>query len=414
MSNSLAPPTTESFVNAGCVPSEPDRVGRLLAGLQAAAPRADDPTGSATNELAEQRFENQLAVVRLGVATSLFFALRTKHAPTAAHCLRVALSCSAWSQRMGLEDSLRDRIEVAALLHDLGKIGIPDRILRKPGKLSVEEQLVMERCPKLGCEILRGCTGDQELLNIVLHCNAWYQSRRQDDAPRGKVIPLGARMLAIADAFDAMTTDSVYRRAMSRERAIQELIDGSCTQFDPELAIDFNRMLEERPEMYQRVTVDRWLQRLHVDDVQRLWGTIADRVHRCGRNDHAMESGNALPDRSFRRSGLGTHLEQRLCRFAQSTDQGNRRTLFGASLLAIRVDCRASDADPADRSVCDASACPSLSRVWVQARYPWHGDCDSRPFGSDQHGRAAQITAPTNDKRSVDRCRESHAFRRQY
>ena len=80
--------------------------------------------------------------------------------------------------------------------------------------------------------------------------------------PRGDALPFGSRMLAIADAFDAMTTDTVYRPAMSRERAIQELIDGSCTQFDPELAIDFNRMLEQRPEMLQGVIVNRWLQQL--------------------------------------------------------------------------------------------------------------------------------------------------------
>ena len=114
------------------------RVGRLLAGLQEAAPSSSDAENSA------ERFENELAVVRLGMAASLFCALRTKHAPTAAHCLRVAISYSAWAERMGLDDAARDRVEVAALLHDVGKIGIPYRILRKPGKLTVDEQLIMD------------------------------------------------------------------------------------------------------------------------------------------------------------------------------------------------------------------------------------------------------------------------------
>ena len=166
-----------------------------------------------------RQFENRLAMVRLGMATSLFYALRTKHAPTAAHSLRVALSCSAWCERLGLSDDQRDRIEVAALLHDIGKIGIPDRILRKPGKLSVEEQMTMDCCAELGCEILRGCSGDQHLLEIVRYSGTWYESRRQDDSVRGDALPLGARMLSIAGAFDAMTTDQVYRGAMSRERA---------------------------------------------------------------------------------------------------------------------------------------------------------------------------------------------------
>lgn len=251
------------------------RVGRLLASLQESAPVADGAAGSD----ADAKFENQLALVRLGMATSLFYALRTKHAATAAHCLRVALSCSAWAERMGLDEATRDRIEVAALLHDLGKIGIPDRILRKPGKLSVEEQLMMDCCSQLGCEILRGCTSDSDLLDIVLYSNTWYDSRRQGDGPSGDALPLGARMLAIANAFDAMTTDSVYRAAMSRERAIQELIDGSCTQFDPELAIDFNRMLEQRPEMLQGVVVNRWLHHLQPASGDALWNSTAQQGH---------------------------------------------------------------------------------------------------------------------------------------
>ena len=244
-----------------------ERVGQLLADLQDMTPTVAQPTDARE----EASYENQLALVRLGMATSLFYALRTKHAATAGHSLRVALFCSAWAQRMGLNQEECDRIEVAALLHDLGKIGIPDRILRKPGKLNADEQLVMDCCPQLGTEILKGCTSDQELLNIVLYSSRWYDSRRHGDGPRGDALPLGSRMLAIADAFDAMTTDSVYRPAMSRERAIQELLDGSCTQFDPELAIEFNRMLEERPELLHGGVANRWLQQLQPENRDVLW-----------------------------------------------------------------------------------------------------------------------------------------------
>jgi len=241
------------------------RVGRLLAGLQEAAPTAVSPEKTA------ERFENELVVVRLGMAASLFYALRTKHAPTAAHCLRVAISCSAWTERMGLDDATRDRIEVAALLHDVGKIGIPDRILRKPGKLTVDEQLIMDTSLQHGLGILRGCTSDTALLDIFSQANSWYEGRRDSDAPSGNSLPLGSRMLSIADAFDSMTTDSVYRRAMSRERAIQQLIDGSFKQFDPELALDFNHMLEDRPEMLQGAILNRWLQQLQRDNSNSFW-----------------------------------------------------------------------------------------------------------------------------------------------
>jgi diguanylate cyclase (GGDEF)-like protein/PAS domain S-box-containing protein len=241
------------------------RVGRLLAGLQDSAPSASEPKNTA------ERFENELAVVRLGMAASLFYALRTKHAPTAAHCLRVAISCSAWAERMGLDDAARDRVEVAALLHDIGKIGIPDRILRKPGKLTVDEQLIMDTSVQHGLGILRGCTSDAALLEIFAQANSWYEGRRDSDGRSGTALPLGSRMLSIADAFDSMTTDSVYRRAMSRERAIQQLIDGSFKQFDPELALDFNHMLEDRPEMLQGAILNRWLQHLQRDNSNSFW-----------------------------------------------------------------------------------------------------------------------------------------------
>ena len=252
--------------SVGLIEKGDAKVGRLLAGLQELAPSSESPFTSN-----ETRFENQLALVRLGMATSLFYSLRTKHPPTAAHCLRVSLYCSTWAVRLGLDEITRDRLEVAALLHDLGKIGIPDRILRKPGKLTVDEQLKMDCCPALGCEILRGCTNDAELLDIIRYANTWFESRRHDESPRRDALPLGSRMLAIANAFDAMTTESVYRPAMSRERAIQELMGGSGTQFDPELTLEFHRMLEERPEMLQQVVIDRWLQQLKPEQVDEMW-----------------------------------------------------------------------------------------------------------------------------------------------
>tara|TARA_R110002073_G_scaffold61636_9_gene154958 strand:- start:10474 stop:12711 length:2238 start_codon:yes stop_codon:yes gene_type:complete len=249
---------------------------QLLARLQEASPMSEERRAAPS---ADVRFESQLAMVRLGIASSLFFSLRAKHVATAAHSLRVALSCSAWAHRLGLDESLRDRIEVASLLHDLGKIGIPDRVLRKPGKLTVEEQLTMDCCSRLGVEILRGCTHDNELLDIVLHANSWFDGRRHGDGPRGDALPLGARMLAIADAFDAMTTDHVYRSALSRERAIQELAKGSGTQFDPELVLDFSSMLEDRPELLQGVVVDRWLKQLQSDSELSIWNSGSNHKH---------------------------------------------------------------------------------------------------------------------------------------
>lgn len=243
-------------------PSE-DALGRIAGLLSGLVDDQHLPTSSdvvaSSDKLNDSQFENKLAIVRLGVATSLFYALRSKHPPTASHSLRVAMGCSSWCERLQLGDELRDRIEVAALLHDIGKIGIPDAILKKPGKLAIEEQLTMDLCPSLGVEILRGCTEDVQLLDIIRFAHTWYEGRRDDDAVRGEAIPLGARMLAIVEAFDSMTTDHVYRPAMSRERALAELARFAGTQFDPELANDYHRMLEANPEVVHCHVIQRWL-----------------------------------------------------------------------------------------------------------------------------------------------------------
>ena len=235
--------------------SNHEDVQKLLESLQQSAPIAVESRQLTKNA----RQENELAVAKLGIAASLFNALRTRHSSTAAHSLRVALCCSAWADHLGLDRETRDRIEVAALLHDVGKIGIPDRILRKPSRLNVEEQLTVDRCPELSCQILRGCTNDNDLLSTVLHCNTWYDTRRHQDGLRGDALPLGSRMLLIAGAYDSMTSEHVFRSAMSHEVAIEQLERGSGTQFDPDLVSDFKRMLTDRPDAARGSVVDRWL-----------------------------------------------------------------------------------------------------------------------------------------------------------
>ncbi len=246
-------PSTDDFT--GSVRRGPDEVTKLLTELASISPHLT-PIQTASSEA---KHENKLAIVRLGMATSLYSALRSKHSPTASHSLRVALICATWSERLQLSHEQRDQLEVAAMLHDIGKIGIPDQILRKPGKLSLEEQLTVSLCPQLGCEILRGCCGDEAILDIILHATAWYGGRR-DQVISGDSLPMGSRMLAIADAFDAMTTDHVYRPAMSREAAIAQLHRGSGTQFDPHLVNDYCSMMHNAPENAHRQALSRWLQ----------------------------------------------------------------------------------------------------------------------------------------------------------
>jgi len=221
--------------------------------------------------------ESQLALARLGMASSLFIALRAKHGPTAAHCLRVALGASSWAMAMNLPEELRDNIEVASLLHDVGKIGVPDHVLSTPGKLSGEELLLMERHRQLGCEILSGCCTSNDVLDIVQYSPGWYDGTKYGFDRKGEELPFGARIIAIVDAFDAMTTDHVYRRAMSRERAVAELFEYSGSQFDPQLVKRFCDVISHDKVQFTETVARRWLQRISVDASNRYW-SLSDSV----------------------------------------------------------------------------------------------------------------------------------------
>ena len=176
---------------------------------------------------------------RLGVGSGLFTALQAKHAPTASHCLRVALGTASLARLLHLPSNQIDEIEVAALLHDVGKISVPDGVLTKPGPLTAEEAALMSQHWSAGQQILASCLQHSSIMDIVKYASVRFDGNGGPHDMSGKQIPLGARMLAVADAFDAMTTHQVYRPAMSHEVAVSELVRFAGTQFDPELVQEF-------------------------------------------------------------------------------------------------------------------------------------------------------------------------------
>ncbi len=214
-------------------------------------------------------YENRLIEVRLGIASSLLAALRQKHAPVAAHSLRVALGCSSWAFAIGVQNSERDELEVAALLHDLGKIGSPDRLLLKPGPLDAEEARLMDQYRIGGLDILAHCCPSQAIVDIIRHSAARYDGTRPNYPLVAKNIPAGARMLAIVDAFDSMTTEQVYRPAMSRERALHELFEHAGTQFDPDMVKSFSE-LNIGAHLHQKV-ISHWLKTLDPRKANQFW-----------------------------------------------------------------------------------------------------------------------------------------------
>jgi diguanylate cyclase (GGDEF)-like protein len=161
---------------------------------------------------------------------------------------------------------------VAALLHDVGKIGVPDSILLKPGALTADESRIMDQHRQLGLEILRSSCKSPEVLEIIASYAAWYDGSNRRIPLVGEQIPLGARMLSICDAFDAMTSDQVYRRSMSRETALNELYRFAGSQFDPDLVQLFANLQEKHPTKLYEQAARHWLQALSPDRVESLWG----------------------------------------------------------------------------------------------------------------------------------------------
>ncbi len=234
--------------------------------------KLDDVAPAGREEFARRvRYENRLVQARLGIAASLFTALRAKHPPTAAHSLRVAMGVSCWAIARRMDEDRLDQIEIAALLHDVGKIGVPDRVLLKPGKLSSDERLTIEQHRQVGVQILLSCCASQEILDIVKYTPAWYNGDKTGFDRTGEDLPLGARMVAIVDAYDAMTTDHVYRRAMPKERALAELYAFAGRQFDPTLVEEFSDLMTREQIDLHRLLAQRWLADLQSSQSNRFW-----------------------------------------------------------------------------------------------------------------------------------------------
>lgn len=237
---------------------ETANISSLLNSLDEAAAES----GQSCSQASASAHENKLVYARLGIASGLHTSLRAKHGPTASHCLRVALGCSSWAAVIGLDEDTRDALEIAALLHDVGKIGVPDKVLLKPGRLLPEEAALMSRHAALTVEILASCGVPEPVLEIVHYCRAWYSGGQSKQDRQGDEIPLAARMLSIVDAFDSMTTDQLYRPGRSRERAIAELYEFAGRQFDPNLVRRFEALFEQDQNLVNQELAGRWLYRL--------------------------------------------------------------------------------------------------------------------------------------------------------
>jgi len=190
---------------------------RSVDGVGLRALVADSPTDRAT---------------RLQAATNLARAVDLRDALGASHSRSVGLLAARIGARLGCDAETCELLALAGRLHDLGKVAIPDEILEKPGPLAPDERKVLERHPALGSNMLVSL-GLGAVSGWVLHHHERWDGTGYPEGLAGEAIPLPARILTAADAFDALISDHAYRKRLSKTQALAELERGAGTQFDP-------------------------------------------------------------------------------------------------------------------------------------------------------------------------------------
>ena len=198
---------------------------------------------------AQMRYEalqyRYLSPVLDSIALTLSTAIEARNLETGEHCRQLGVLSERMAAVLGLDERKQMTIRIGGYLHDIGKIGIADAVLLKPGRLTDSEMAEMRRHSEIGAAILEVHDAMREISQIVRHHHERWDGRGYPDALVGESIPLGGRIIAVADAFSAMTNDRIYRPALPLERAWAELRAHSGTQFDPEIVAVFEEVVDQ-------------------------------------------------------------------------------------------------------------------------------------------------------------------------
>ena len=162
---------------------------------------------------------------------------------TKGHSEEVAKWSGIIAQNLNLNKDEQKEIKLAARLHDIGKIGIPEGILNAPRKLNKEEYAEIKKHPNLGADLFSNIDKFKKVSQVIKYHHEWYNGKGYPDGLIGEKIPLGSRIINVADAYQAMTSDRPYREALSEREAIAELKRCAGSQFDPEIVMVFIRIL---------------------------------------------------------------------------------------------------------------------------------------------------------------------------
>jgi diguanylate cyclase (GGDEF)-like protein/putative nucleotidyltransferase with HDIG domain len=211
-----------------------------------------------TRSLAEQEdlaSTEQLPSAVVDTVTSLALAVDAKDPYTQGHSQKVSKYALMLAQALGLGPAEEEEMRLAGLLHDVGKVGIPEAILNKAGPLDATEWETMKGHTRLGAQLLEPLRTLDRIQQMVLHHHEFYDGSGYPDALNGEQIPFGARIIAIADAFDTITSDRTYKKARSADDAFTELERCSANQFDPQLLSVFIETLRQQPRPIVEINV---------------------------------------------------------------------------------------------------------------------------------------------------------------
>lgn len=183
---------------------------------------------------------------------ALMRAMEARDKYTEGHAQRVAELVGIIAKELKYNDWTIEKLNIASLLHDVGKIGIDDSILNKPGKLSDEEYSIIKSHPVIGYNILKDVKNLREIVEIVKHHHERYDGKGYPDGTVGDELKLDAYIVQLADSVDAMTTDRPYRKALPPEKVISEIEKNSGTQFHPKVVDAYLKALKKQNNNIQR------------------------------------------------------------------------------------------------------------------------------------------------------------------
>lgn len=197
---------------------------------------------------AEKR-KKQLEKLLASLVDTLLFILSKKDGYTQGHCFRVAETACKIAAKMGYPESFISDLYISGILHDIGKVGIEDAILNKPGKLTSEEYHSVQDHTRIGYQILDGIESFEIPADVARHHHERYDGEGYPDHRKGEEIPIASRIIALADAYDVMTTGRSYQEKKSDEEIRDDILSKRGTQFDPNVVDVFMEILDH-PEEY--------------------------------------------------------------------------------------------------------------------------------------------------------------------